>query len=141
MSEVEISLFPIPGSVALPLSKIPLHVFEPRYRKMILDSIESKRRIGIAHTQKMIGESKAKANRTKEEILNSNQESYLAQTVFSAGFAELIETFPDGRMLVEITTDNRYEIREERQRFLIKLSLLNLTWMLLSHCHRSFVQN
>ncbi len=80
---------------------------------MILDSIESKRRIGVAHTQKMIGE--PKANKSKEEILNSNQESYLAQTVFSAGFAEIIETLPDGRMLVEITTDNRYEISEEKQ--------------------------
>ncbi len=115
MNEVEISLFPIPGSVSLPFSKIPLHIFEPRYRKMILDSIESNRRVGIAHTQKMIGEPKFKANRTKEKILNSNQESYLAQTIFSAGFAQVIETLPDGRMLVEITTDNRYEISEEKQ--------------------------
>lgn len=115
MNEVEISLFPIPGSVSLPFTKIPLHVFEPRYRKMILDSIESKRRIGIAHTQKMIGEIKFKANQTNEEILNSNQASYLAQTIFSAGFAKIIETLPDGRMLVEITTDNRYEISEEKQ--------------------------
>ncbi|MBC7420574.1 MAG: LON peptidase substrate-binding domain-containing protein [Bdellovibrio sp.] len=115
MSEVKISLFPIPGSVSLPFDKISLHVFEPRYRKMILDSIESKRRVGIAHTQKMIGESKVKPNRSKEEILNSNHESYLAQKVFSAGFAEIIETLPDGRMLVEITTDNRYEISEVKQ--------------------------
>ena len=115
MNEIEVSLFPIPGSVSLPFTKIPLHIFEPRYRKMIIDSIESKRRIGVAHTQKMIGEPKSNANRTKEEILNSNQESYLAQTVFSAGFAEIIQTLPDGRMLVEITTDNRYEISEEKQ--------------------------
>lgn len=115
MNEVEISLFPIPGSVSLPFSKIPLHIFEPRYRKMILDSIEAKRRVGVAHTQKMIGEPKFKPNQSKEEILNSNHESYLAQKVFSAGFAEIIETLPDGRMLVEITTDNRYEISEEKQ--------------------------
>ena len=115
MNEVEISLCPIPGSVSLPFSKVPLHVFEPRYRKMILDSIESKRRVGVAHTQKMIGESKSRANQSKEEILSSNHESYLAQTVFSAGFAEIIETLPDGRMLVEITTDNRYEISAEKQ--------------------------
>ena len=115
MNEVEISLFPIPGSVSLPFSKDPLHVFEPRYRKMILDSIESKRRIGVAHTQKMIGESKSTINKSKEEILNSNHESYLAQTIFSAGFAEIIETLPDGRMLVEITMDNRYEISQEKQ--------------------------
>lgn len=115
MNDIEISLFPIPGSVTLPFSKIPLHVFEPRYRKMILDSIEANRRIGIAHTQKMIGEPKSNANRSKEEILNCNHESYLAQKIFSAGFAKIIETLPDGRMLVEITTDNRYEISEEKQ--------------------------
>ena len=33
----EVALFPIPDLVAFPGTVIPLHVFEPRYRKMVHD--------------------------------------------------------------------------------------------------------
>lgn len=115
MEAIEISLFPIPGSVALPFSKTSLHVFEPRYRKMIKDSIEAGRRIGVAHTQKVIAESKTPQGAPLEEVLSSNQKTYLAHPIFSAGFAEITETLPDGRLLVEIAMDARYQITQEVQ--------------------------
>jgi Lon protease-like protein len=123
MNEIEISLFPIPGSVSLPFSKTSLHVFEPRYRKMIKDSIEAKRRIGVAHTQKVIAEGKSRPGAPIEEILNSNQKTYLAHPVFSAGFAEIQQTLPDGRLLIEIQMDSRYEIKQEIQQVPYKVVL------------------
>ena len=115
MSDIEIALFPIPGSVALPFSKVPLHVFEPRYRKMIHDSIAEKRLIAVMHTQKVIADSKIPAGAELAEILNKNQKTYLPHSIFSAGFARLLETLPDGRMLVEIEMSQRYQLLEELQ--------------------------
>lgn len=123
MSEIEISLFPIPGSVSLPFSKTSLHVFEPRYRKMIKESIEAHRRIGVAHTQKVIAEAKIPPGAPLEVMLNSNQKTYSAHPIFSAGFAEIKETLPDGRLMVEIAMDSRYQILQEVQQIPYKVVL------------------
>lgn len=42
-----IPLFPLPNIVFFPNSLLPLHVFEPRYRQMIEDIIDSERIIGM----------------------------------------------------------------------------------------------
>ncbi len=42
-----ISLFPLPSTVFYPGTPLPLHIFEPRYRKMTSDALESKRKIGM----------------------------------------------------------------------------------------------
>lgn len=115
MENIEIALFPIPGSVSLPFTRIPLHVFEPRYRKMIRDSIEVKRRVGVAHTQKVISVSKVDLNAPLEKRLSQNHETYQPHPIFSAGFATILETLADGRLMVEIKIDCRYEILEEMQ--------------------------
>jgi uncharacterized protein len=41
-------LFPLPGVVLLPGTLLPLHIFEPRYRTMVSDALESDRMIGMA---------------------------------------------------------------------------------------------
>jgi Lon protease-like protein len=108
---LEIALFPIPNQVTFPNSAVPLHVFEPRYRKMINDCIENKMRIGVCHIQKVLHAVAKKES--LEEALKSNQSTYEPQWVFSAGFCELKETTEDGRLLVEIKTDRRY-LRKKR---------------------------
>jgi len=40
-------LFPLPDVVFFPNTRLPLHVFEPRYRQMITDALESDNRFGI----------------------------------------------------------------------------------------------
>src|SRR6266478_1874185 len=40
-------LFPLPNVVLFPNVFLPLHIFEPRYRDMIADAIESDRMIGM----------------------------------------------------------------------------------------------
>ncbi|MGA7613969.1 MAG: LON peptidase substrate-binding domain-containing protein [Thermoanaerobaculia bacterium] len=45
--EFLLPLFPLPNVVFFPRTRLPLHVFEPRYRKMVGDALEGDRRIGI----------------------------------------------------------------------------------------------
>jgi uncharacterized protein len=40
-------LFPLPNVVLFPSVPLPLHVFEPRYRKMVEDALETHRTIGM----------------------------------------------------------------------------------------------
>ena len=42
-----IPLFPLPNVVLFPRTPLPLHVFEPRYRRMVADALESDRMIGM----------------------------------------------------------------------------------------------
>lgn len=44
----ELPLFPLPEAVLFPGTALPLHVFEPRYRKLIADVLRGKRVLGIA---------------------------------------------------------------------------------------------
>jgi Lon protease-like protein len=43
-----IPLFPLPNVVLFPKTSLPLHIFEPRYRRMVADALESDRLIGMA---------------------------------------------------------------------------------------------
>jgi Lon protease-like protein len=41
-------LFPLPNVVLFPNVFLPLHIFEPRYREMVVDAVSSDRMIGMA---------------------------------------------------------------------------------------------
>ena len=45
--EFLLPLFPLPNIVFFPHTRLPLHVFEPRYRQMVRDVLESDQRFGI----------------------------------------------------------------------------------------------
>lgn len=122
MSELqEIALFPIPGMVAFPETKVPLHVFEPRYRQLVKESVQAGRRIGVAHTKRTISE--APEGQKREEILSSNQGYYEPYSVFSAGLAEIKEVTADGRFLVEVKMDGRYRWVDAVQELPYKVGL------------------
>ena len=40
-----IAVFPVPGAILLPRTRLPLHIFEPRYLAMIEDCLKSDRRM------------------------------------------------------------------------------------------------
>lgn len=42
-----IPLFPLPDVVLFPRVSLPLHIFEPRYRKMVADAMDGHRTIGM----------------------------------------------------------------------------------------------
>lgn len=46
-----ISIFPLPSTVLFPQTLLPLHIFEPRYREMVKNSLEKKQWIGMALLQ------------------------------------------------------------------------------------------
>jgi Lon protease-like protein len=45
--EFLLPLFPLPNLVFFPQTRMPLHIFEPRYRQMIADAVASEMRFGI----------------------------------------------------------------------------------------------
>jgi Lon protease-like protein len=45
--EFLLPLFPLPNLVFFPRTRLPLHIFEPRYRQMIADAVASDQRFGI----------------------------------------------------------------------------------------------
>ena len=45
--EFLLPLFPLPNLVFFPSTRLPLHVFEPRYRQMVSDALETDKRFGI----------------------------------------------------------------------------------------------
>lgn len=45
--EFLLPLFPLPNLVFFPRTRLPLHIFEPRYRQMVADAVASDQRFGI----------------------------------------------------------------------------------------------
>ncbi|MFD1787384.1 LON peptidase substrate-binding domain-containing protein [Sphingomonas floccifaciens] len=46
-ASTRLSIFPLPGAILFPRMHLPLHIFEPRYRAMVGDSLARDRRIGM----------------------------------------------------------------------------------------------
>jgi Lon protease-like protein len=110
---IEVALFPIPDSVNFPGVPMPLHVFEPRYRKMVKYCIDHKVMMGVCHTEKVVHAKTG--DQTQEEILNSNQSTYKPCAVFSAGTVELLKEMDDGRMAIMVNFKTRLKLQQERQ--------------------------
>jgi Lon protease-like protein len=94
-----IPLFPLPNVVLFPHMTLPLHVFEPRYRKMAADALATHRTIGMV-------------------LLRPGWEGdYEGRPpVFERGCAGRIirsEPRPDGRMDIVLEGATRFRIREE----------------------------
>ncbi len=51
---MRLSIFPLPGAVLFPGLQLPLHIFEPRYRALIGDSIARDRRIAMIQPQRAL---------------------------------------------------------------------------------------
>lgn len=115
MSDTPITaaLFPIPNLVAFPGTVVPLHVFEPRYRRLVNDCVAEDRMVGICHTRKTIRP--APARQSLEQALSTNQASYQPQEIFTAGPCEILETTDDGRILAQVHMRQRLRIHEEQQ--------------------------
>lgn len=109
----EICLFPIPDCVTFPGTVFPLHVFEPRYRKMIHYCVENNQLLGICHTRKMI--SPGKQGLSLEQALQSNQATYQPYDIFTAGTCELMDTTDDGRLYLNVHMQQRYRTVSEKQ--------------------------
>ncbi len=110
---IDAALFPIPSSVSFPGVPCPLHVFEPRYRKMVQHCLDHELLMGVCHTEKLLH---APVNdQGLEKALNSNQATYKPCDIFSAGPVKLLEELKDGRMVIEVDTNIRLKLQNEIQ--------------------------
>ncbi len=94
-----IPLFPLPNVVLFPGVYLPLHIFEPRYRAMVEDTLEGDRLIGMV-------------------LLRPGfEEDYEGRPpVFDVGCAGVIthhERLPDGRFNIVLQGTERFRIEAE----------------------------
>ncbi|HYK02501.1 MAG TPA: LON peptidase substrate-binding domain-containing protein [Thermoanaerobaculia bacterium] len=100
--EFLLPLFPLPNIVFFPHTRLPLHVFEPRYRQLVKDAIESEERFGIV-------------------LLRSGWETdyFGAPAVHQIGTLGTIEQavpLDDGRFNIVLRGDVRFRILDEVSR-------------------------
>jgi uncharacterized protein len=95
MNEDLIAIFPLPNVIFFPQTLLPLHIFEPRYRQMVQDTIATKQLIGMFLLE------------------DGWQENYYGNpSIHSVGCAgEMIhvETLPDGKF--DIVLRGLYRVR------------------------------
>jgi len=92
-------IFPLPGAMLLPHGKMPLNIFEPRYLKMVFDSLKGSRLIGMVQPLELLPDP------IPEET-----------NLFNIGCAGRIISFSeseDGRVLLTLQGVCRFEIEEE----------------------------
>jgi Lon protease-like protein len=92
-------LFPLPNVVLFPQMPMPLHIFEPRYRKMVADALDSHRMIGMTLLQP-----------GWEADYQGRPSVY---DVGCAGVIEQTEPLEQGRYNVLLRGTVRFRIREE----------------------------
>ena len=95
----ELPLFPLPKVVLFPGARLPLHVFEPRYRQMISDAEDGEGLIGVVCLRE---------RRNKADVGNSP-----IHPVACLGQMRNLQRLPDGRFLMQLQGIQRARIREE----------------------------
>ena len=56
---LRLPIFPLSGAILFPRSQLPLHIFEPRYRDMVRDSIDGAGQIGMIQPQRLDDDNQA----------------------------------------------------------------------------------
>ncbi|WP_050931916.1 LON peptidase substrate-binding domain-containing protein [Aestuariivita boseongensis] len=91
-----IAVFPLPGALLLPRSRLPLHIFEPRYLQMFDDALKTHGRI--------IGMVQPNPMRGKKDALHH---------IGCAGRITQFSETEDGRYLITLTGISRFRVIEE----------------------------
>ena len=92
-----IPVFPLPGALLLPRSRLPLHIFEPRYLAMLDDALKTPERlIGMVQPQESGGPDKAPLYR-------------IGCAGRLTGFSET----EDGRYMITLSGLSRFRVVEE----------------------------
>ena len=92
-----IPVFPLPRALLLPRSRLPLHIFEPRYLQMLEDALKSRDRlIGMVQPNPVRGE--------KGDALHM---------IGCAGRVTQFSETEDGRYMITLTGISRFRVRDE----------------------------
>ena len=90
-----IAVFPLSGALLLPRSRLPLHIFEPRYLTMLDDVLRTRERL--------IGMVQPYESRGKDDL----------HRIGCAGRLTAFSETEDGRYMVTLTGVSRFRIKEE----------------------------
>jgi len=94
-----IPLFPLPNAVLFPKMALPLHVFEPRYRKMVVDAWAAHRTIGMT----LLKPGWEADYQGRPAVYNPG----------CAGLMEQCEALPDGRFNILLRGISRFRVLQE----------------------------
>ncbi len=93
-SRTRISIFPLTGAMLYPGLHLPLHIFEPRYRAMISDSLARDRRIGMIQPQRDSADAPL-------------------YTIGCLGRIDDVEALEDGRFNIVLEGESRFRLLRE----------------------------
>ncbi|HVO93016.1 MAG TPA: LON peptidase substrate-binding domain-containing protein [Terriglobales bacterium] len=99
-------VFPLTGVMLLPGTVLPLHIFEPRYRAMIEDALESDKVFGMI--QPFVPQNDNRGPQPGAQ--NAAPDLY---KIGCAGYIEKWERLEDGRFFVQLKGVNRFRFDEE----------------------------
>ena len=92
-----IPVFPLPGALLLPRSRLPLHIFEPRYLAMLDDALKTDARlIGMV-----------------QPAANGSDERPSLQRIGCAGRITQFSETEDGRYMITLSGLSRFRVMEE----------------------------
>lgn len=91
-----IAVFPLPGALLLPRSRLPLHIFEPRYLQMLEDALKTPARL--------IGMVQPNPRPDGEDKLH---------TIGCAGRVTQFSETEDGRYMITLAGASRFRIAKE----------------------------
>ena len=94
-----IPLFPLPNAVLFPGMPLPLHVFEPRYRKMVSDALNGPRIIGMVLL--------------RAGFENDYEGRPPIYAIGCAGRVDRCDTLADGRFNLVLRGLKRFQVLEE----------------------------
>lgn len=100
-----LSVFPLTGALLLPGTRLPLHIFEPRYRNMVQDALEAESVFGMI--QPFVPQNDNRPQPGNEHAMPDLYE------VGCAGHIERWEKAPDGRYMVQIRGISRFRVKDE----------------------------
>jgi len=95
----KIPLFPLPNAVLFPGMPMPLHVFEPRYRKMVGDALDGPRIIGMVLLRAGF-----------EADYEGRPPIYM---IGCAGRMDRCDSLPDGRFNIVLRGLRRFQVLDE----------------------------
>ena len=95
---LRVPLFPLPGAILFPRSQLPLHIFEPRYREMVRDSIDGAGRIAMIQPHRVDDDNQA-----------------ALYPVGCVGEIVGLEELDDGRFNIVLLGTNRFRLLKEAE--------------------------
>lgn len=99
-----IALFPLPGALLLPRSRLPLHIFEPRYLALVEDALKTPGRV-IGMVQPRGGPGGGTGCAAKLHAIGC------------AGRLTAFSETEDGRYMITLTGLSRFRLRDETEGF------------------------